>query len=148
MKLKLAPTIILSITLGVLSGASVYTLYYAKGASYLSDDPKACINCHVMGDQYNSWSKSTHHSITNCNSCHSPQNKLAKVFVKAINGAAHSYAFTFDQYDKPIRIKKWNGDIVQNACLHCHQTLFETHPGGFNNNLSCIQCHKDVGHGK
>lgn len=42
-------------------------------------------------------------------------NKLAKVFVKAINGAAHSYAFTFDQYDKPFRIKKWNGDIVQNT---------------------------------
>jgi cytochrome c nitrite reductase small subunit len=148
MKSLFTPALLLSILLGTLGGAFIYTLYYARGLSYLSDDPKACINCHVMNDQYNSWSKSTHHAITNCNSCHSPDNKLAKLFVKAINGASHSYAFTFNQYSTPIKIKNWNAKIVQNACLNCHQTLFETHPKVFDNKIHCIQCHKDIGHGK
>ena len=43
-------------------GVSAYTFTYAEGFSYLSDDPKACINCHIMNDQYHSWSSSSHHS--------------------------------------------------------------------------------------
>ena len=30
----------------------VYMAYIAKAWSYLSKDPKACINCHAMNTQY------------------------------------------------------------------------------------------------
>jgi cytochrome c nitrite reductase small subunit len=31
--------------LGILLGAGGYTFYIARGASYLSNDPQACVNC-------------------------------------------------------------------------------------------------------
>jgi len=35
-----------SLCVGVVGGTGGYTFYYAEGASYLSNDPTACINCH------------------------------------------------------------------------------------------------------
>ena len=45
--------------LGFVLGGGAYTFIYAKGASYLTNDPKACINCHVMQEQYDGWIKSS-----------------------------------------------------------------------------------------
>ena len=42
-----------AILLGVLVGLSSYTFNYAEGLSYLSNDPAACVNCHIMNDEYN-----------------------------------------------------------------------------------------------
>ena len=38
--------------LGVPAGIGAFTFVYAKGFSYLSSDPRACVNCHVMNEQY------------------------------------------------------------------------------------------------
>lgn len=46
--------VILSLMLGVLVGVGGYTFYYAKGASDLSNDPAACVNCHIMREQWTS----------------------------------------------------------------------------------------------
>ena len=32
-------------------------MYYAQGFSYLSDDPAACANCHIMREHYDGWQK-------------------------------------------------------------------------------------------
>ena len=32
-----------------------FTFVYAKGLSYLTPDPRACLNCHVMYSQYDGW---------------------------------------------------------------------------------------------
>ncbi len=40
---------------GIVIGLSGYTFYYAKGYSYLLDDPKACMNCHVTRDNFLTW---------------------------------------------------------------------------------------------
>ena len=37
---------------GVPVGVAAFTFGYAKGFSYLSTDPRACINCHVMNEQF------------------------------------------------------------------------------------------------
>jgi cytochrome c nitrite reductase small subunit len=41
---------LLAILIGALAGIGGYTFYYAKGLSYLSNDPRACVNCHIMRD--------------------------------------------------------------------------------------------------
>ena len=41
----------LSILLGVPAGVGAFTFVYAKGFSYMSSDPRACVNCHVMKPQ-------------------------------------------------------------------------------------------------
>ena len=62
------------VVLGALLGAAVgiggYTFVYARGYSYLIDDPQACMNCHVMREQFDGWLKSSHRSVATCNSCH------------------------------------------------------------------------------
>ena len=45
----------LGILAGLVMGIGGYTFIYAKGASYLTDDPAACANCHVMSDYYTQW---------------------------------------------------------------------------------------------
>ena len=55
------------IAVGVIAGCGMYTVRYAKGLSYLSNDPKACMNCHVMTDHYDSWVKASHHKVASCN---------------------------------------------------------------------------------
>ena len=44
--------LVLGVVVGVAFGIGLYTFAYAKGWSYLSDDPAACANCHVMREQY------------------------------------------------------------------------------------------------
>src|SRR5439155_199266 len=77
------------VVLGALLGAAVgiggYTFVYARGYSYLIDDPQACMNCHVMREQFDGWVKSSHRSVATCNSCHTPHRFFAKSFVKAQN---------------------------------------------------------------
>ncbi|MEO5768081.1 MAG: cytochrome c nitrite reductase small subunit, partial [Polyangia bacterium] len=47
--------------IGGVVGLGLFTFRYAEGLSYFSTEPKACANCHVMNDQYASWSKGPHH---------------------------------------------------------------------------------------
>ncbi|MBK7961920.1 MAG: NapC/NirT family cytochrome c [Bdellovibrionales bacterium] len=63
---------------GIIVGLGVYAFFYAKGYSYMSDDPQACINCHVMRENMDSWIKSTHHHVAKCNDCHLPHNIVGK----------------------------------------------------------------------
>lgn len=44
----------LATLIGFFLGISAYTFVYAEGASYLSTDPRACANCHIMWPQYDS----------------------------------------------------------------------------------------------
>jgi cytochrome c nitrite reductase small subunit len=37
---------------GVAFGLGLFTFFYAEGFSYFSNDPAACINCHIMRDQF------------------------------------------------------------------------------------------------
>src|SRR5688500_16696685 len=109
--------------LGVAIGLGTFTFGYAEGHSYFSDDPKACMNCHVMREHYDSWQRSTHHAAANCNGCHVPHDDVGKLLSKAENGFWHSYYFTMQNFHEPIRISQKNARILQNNCIDCHKDL-------------------------
>lgn len=134
--------------LGTSIGVGGYTFYYAEGASYLSNDPAACNNCHIMNDQYDAWQKGSHHAVATCNDCHAPHDNLAhKYFVKGVNGFNHSFKFTTGHYEDNLEITDFNRAVTEQSCRHCHESV--THqiesPAGFDE-ISCIRCHSEVGH--
>ncbi|MGB2693399.1 MAG: NapC/NirT family cytochrome c, partial [Thermodesulfobacteriota bacterium] len=71
-------TFILSIVVGILIGLGSFTFYYGEGLSYMSKDPKACVNCHIMQSQYDSWQKASHHTVATCVQCHLPHGFVDK----------------------------------------------------------------------
>jgi cytochrome c nitrite reductase small subunit len=144
MKLRLT-AILASVLMGIAIGISIYTFIYAKGASYLLNDPAACANCHIMKEQYDGWTKSSHHAVATCNDCHTPPSFVGKYLSKASNGFWHSFAFTTGKFHEPIQIKARNQEITEKACLKCHQELVETIEGS-HGQLSCLRCHPSVGH--
>lgn len=142
--------ILLAILFGVFVGLGGYTAYYAEGAAYLSNDPKACVNCHIMREQYDGWQKASHHEAATCNDCHLPHDFIGKYLAKAQNGYFHSKAFTLQDFPEPIRIKPKNHTILQENCVGCHEGLVSeiaTNPGHADQMLDCIKCHASVGHG-
>jgi cytochrome c nitrite reductase small subunit len=140
--------ILLSVLLGVFGGVGAFTFGYGKGHSYLSNDPNACANCHVMEDHFDSWQKSSHAHVAVCNDCHLPHHPIGKWVVKADNGFFHSLAFTLDNFHEPIQIKPRNRRVTQGACIDCHSdfvhSMLPAETGG--DMLNCIHCHSDVGH--
>ena len=71
--------VLLAVVVGILLGVGGYTFLYAKGLSYMSDDPEVCINCHIMQPQYDSWQKSSHHAVAVCVDRHLPQLNLCLI---------------------------------------------------------------------
>lgn len=135
---------------GVLLGVGLFTFRYAEGLSYFSNDPEACVNCHIMRDEYDSWAKSSHHAAAACNDCHLPQAFVARYLAKASNGYHHSRAFTFGDFHEPIRIKPGNARILQDNCLRCHADVVHGIVAGSTTDpdaVRCVHCHSHVGHG-
>lgn len=128
------------------TGFVIATFTYSKGHSYLSDDPKACVNCHVMNDHFSSYEKSSHRHVAVCNSCHTPTGLIPKYITKAINGWNHGRAFTTGNYPWPLQMTKMNKNITKNSCLKCHDGLVNH----FNSQqkTNCIHCHSNVGHNR
>src|SRR5689334_3724197 len=115
--------LIVAVLAGFVIGIGLYTFVYAKGYSYLTNNPQACANCHVMQTQYDAWIKSSHHSVATCNDCHTPHNIIGKYAVKASNGFFHSFYFTTGKYPDVIQITKFDREVVENACRHCHSAI-------------------------
>ena len=140
--------ILLTTGMGVVVGLGVFTLWYAKGASYLTNDPNACANCHVMREQLDGWNKASHRQAAVCNDCHAPHDFVGKYTTKALNGFMHSWAFTTGRFPENIYITKRNKSVTDQACLHCHNQIVDglnqvrVHTQG----VSCLNCHRDVGH--
>ena len=133
--------------LGAALGLAGYTFVYARGYSYLLDDPEACGNCHVMREQLEGWSRASHRSVATCNDCHTPHGFLGKYATKALNGWNHSLAFTTGNFHEPIRANDRNRKIARESCAKCHAAVMETMgiaAGG--EPLPCVRCHGAVGH--
>lgn len=147
-------------------GASAFTFGYARGYSYLTNDPAACANCHIMSEHFDAWMKSSHRQVATCNDCHTPHNVVGKYITKARNGFWHSFYFTLGNYPDPLRATPGNREIAEEACRYCHADIVEaidpvpsaTHavesdtlPAGsrmrhLQRTDSCIRCHSYVGH--
>jgi len=137
-----------AVVYGALCAIGAFTFGYGEGAAYLSNDPRACANCHVMQDHFDMWQKSSHHAVATCNDCHLPHDFLGKWITKADNGFFHSLAFTLNNFHEPIQIKPRNRRVTQGACLYCHEDfvhqMLPAEQGG--DMLNCVKCHADVGH--
>jgi cytochrome c nitrite reductase small subunit len=100
-----------------------------------------------MNDQYDAWQKSSHHAVAVCNDCHTPHGLGPKYLTKGLNGFWHSYAFTLGGYPDPLRITGRNNRVTEGACLKCHADVVEfVQAGQAADTLSCVRCHRDVGH--
>lgn len=144
-----AAPVILAITLGLLAGIGLFTFGYARGASYLTNDPKACANCHVMQEQFQSWMKSSHGKVAVCNDCHTPPGLIPKYYTKALNGFFHSLAFTTGHFPDEIQITGRNFRVAEKSCLKCHEEIVDQLRAPRSHgkqDISCIQCHSRVGH--
>ena len=132
-----------------IAGAAIaiggYTFLYAQGASYLTNDPAACANCHIMREQFDGWLKSSHRAVAVCNDCHTPPGTVPKYITKASNVFWHSYAFTTGWIPEPIQITPRNHSVTEKACRKCHQDIVEALEAR-RHETSCIRCHWSVGH--
>jgi cytochrome c nitrite reductase small subunit len=152
----LKPIIAASLLVGAALGLGSYTFVYAKGASYLSDNPSACANCHIMGEHFDAWSKSSHREVATCNDCHTPPGVVARYWNKAENGLWHSVGFTTGNFPEPLQITPGNARVTEQACRTCHEPITLaiegfSHEGpamrpGEGNEQSCVRCHATVGH--
>lgn len=148
------------VLLGVLLGSGVYTANHAQALSYLSNDPKACVNCHIMREVYDGWQKASHHHVAVCVDCHLPHDFVGKYLTKIEHGWNHSKAFTLQDFHEPIQIGKRSAAVVEHNCVNCHQQVLggvlqaQTAFGDAHANLqgdgsfNCVHCHRGVGHGQ
>ena len=138
---------ILACLVGVMFGVGGYTFVYAKGFSYLSSNPAACANCHIMQSQYDGWHKSGHHHVAGCADCHMPASFFAKYLTKAENGYLHSKAFTLQNFHEPIIMRDKSKTILNRACVHCHESIVHNIvlPTSDERDM-CTRCHSGVGH--
>lgn len=135
--------------LGILAGLGLFTFGYARGFSYLTNDPKACVNCHVMREEYAGWLRSSHRKAAVCNDCHTRHALLPKLMTKVRNGFQHAWAFTTGEFPDNIQIQSWNRKVTEEACLHCHEAIASAITSVHrrdDRSFSCLRCHGDVGH--
>jgi cytochrome c nitrite reductase small subunit len=146
--------IVVAVTAGVAIGLGLFTFGYARGYSYLTTDPAACANCHIMNEHYAAWMKSSHRHVATCSDCHMPHDLVGKYVSKAKNGFWHSFYFTTGDFPDPLRITSGNRNITEGTCRNCHETVvaqidhegFARGPDDRGASSECIQCHRYVGH--
>lgn len=155
--------VVAAVAAGVAIGLSAYTFGYAKGYSYLTNDPAACANCHVMSEHFAAWTKSSHRAVATCNDCHTPHNVVGKYATKANNGFWHSFYFTSGRFPDPLRITDRNRQVTEGACRECHEEIVAAidpaapRRGDGDGDVTvrgnpehaesgCIRCHRYVGH--
>jgi len=148
------PVIIL---LGIFTGLGFYIMKISNAVSYLSDDSKVCINCHIMRPQFATWERGSHGRVASCNDCHVPHNNfINKYYFKAKDGLRHASMFTLRLEPQVIEIKDAGKNAVQENCVRCHTN--QIHPVSLrsltakgitdDSEIYCWHCHREVPHGR
>jgi cytochrome c nitrite reductase small subunit len=141
----------------IIFGLGLFLLDFSNASSYLSDDPQACVNCHIMQPQYITWTHSSHRETASCNDCHVPHdNVVNKYFFKAKDGLYHATIFTARAEPEVIRARPPSIEVIQNNCVRCHQdqvtdaktAAFITDHYSNRTDRTCWECHRDVPHGR
>lgn len=145
------------VLVGILLGLGLMIFRLSNAVAYMSDDPEACINCHVMTPQYATWIHSSHRDRANCNDCHVPHDNIVrKLWFKANDGMRHAYMFTFRLEPQVIKVKDAGKTVLQENCIRCHLnqlgsssiasiTLKDSESG---KGHLCWDCHREVPHGR
>lgn len=145
------------VVFGAIIGLSLFLAKESEVVSYMGDDPKTCVNCHVMTSEYNSWMHSSHREWASCNDCHVPHdNVLNKYYFKAKDGMYHATVFTMRNEPQVIQMKEASQEVVQNNCIRCHTnqvtdvkltSWLENHEKN-RTERQCWECHRETPHGK
>jgi cytochrome c nitrite reductase small subunit len=145
------------LVLGLFMGTGIYLLYVSRAHSYLSDDPKTCVNCHIMAPQYATWSHSAHREVATCSDCHIPHDNVFNTYYfKAKDGLRHASVFTRRAEPQVIFIQDEGKDVVQQNCERCHSHLITndkllTQVPNLHQNIGdrlCWECHRETPHGR
>ena len=135
-----------------------YLVNESKMLSYLSSDPKACINCHTMNTHYATWQHSSHRDKATCVDCHLPRDSFVnKMIAKSKDGFNHSLAMTLGSYGNNLRITADAANRIQDNCISCHDNivsgmmensqLYTRHASDVQMGRPCWDCHREVPHG-
>ncbi|MFC2084813.1 cytochrome c nitrite reductase small subunit [Bacteroidota bacterium] len=146
-----------AVTSGILVGLIAYIFHISNAVSYLSDNPRTCINCHVMVPEFTTWERGSHGNVATCNDCHVPQdNVLRKFLFKTSDGIRHASIFTFGLEPQVIKIKDAGREVVQENCIRCHSNYL--HPVSLRSinakaiyegiDQVCWDCHRETPHGR
>lgn len=142
----------------VVIGLFAYVANASKMLSYLSSDPKVCINCHTMNTHYATWQHSSHREKAGCVDCHLPRDSFVKkMLAKARDGYKHSVAMTFGTYGYNLRTSASAATRIQDNCISCHaeivsqmlanSKLYEINDSDVQMGRRCWDCHREVPHG-
>jgi cytochrome c nitrite reductase small subunit len=138
-------------------GLFAYVVHESKMLSYLSSDPKVCINCHAMNTHYATWQHSSHRDRATCVDCHLPRDSfIRKMLAKSRDGYNHSLAMTLGTYGNNLRITAHAAQRIQANCISCHQETVSQMMA--NSELyhreddlpmgrPCWECHRSLPHG-
>ena len=150
--------LVATVAIGITVGLGAFTFVYARGYSYLTNDPAACANCHIMSEHHSAWMKGSHHAVATCNDCHTPHTAVGKYVTKARNGFWHSFYFTTGRYPDPLRITEGNRRVTEHTCRYCHVEITEAidtpahgapdarTASDTSAEWTCVRCHRYVGH--
>ena len=143
---------------GIICGLGVYTAYASRFGSYLSDDPKACVNCHIMAPYYATWDHGSHSRNTTCVDCHVPHNNLVQKWTfKGMDGMRHAAVFMMNGEPQVIQAVDRSATVIMENCVRCHEQLntefvktgkISYKMAKMGEGKACWDCHREVPHGK
>lgn len=139
-------------------GLFFYVVSESKMLSYLSSDPKVCINCHTMNTHYATWQHSSHREKASCVDCHLPRDSfIEKMLAKTRDGYNHSVSMTFGSYGYNLRSSVNASKRIQANCISCHteivsqmlenSELYTRVDSPVQMGRRCWDCHRTVPHG-
>jgi len=141
------PLLLFFVLAGVAAGLGGFTFFFAQGASYLTDDPKTCMNCHIMRSHFDDWNRGSHKAVATCNDCHTPKDFIGHWAIKGLNGFNHGKAFTTGNFHEPIRIRPINKKVLLANCFRCHEPVVaRMRKNSRGEEADCSRCHRDTGH--
>ena len=135
---------------GIAFGLGIAGVHLSRAPSYMSDAPETCMNCHVMGAAYSSWSHSSHGRVTTCTDCHVPHDTMiAKYLFKAQDGLRHSTVFTMRSEPQVMALNPVAVPVVEANCRRCHESVVgDVHAKAWQSgDPRCWDCHRETPHG-
>jgi cytochrome c nitrite reductase small subunit len=134
--------------LGLILGLFVLAVRVGNAVSYMTDEPEACINCHIMTPYYAGWSRSGHQTVATCNDCHVPHENPAKGYAfKAMDGSRHAAIFTLRLEPQVYELTDLAASVVQGNCIRCHEQQVQVLDMGSAPEKRCWECHRETPHG-
>ena len=132
---------------GGIVGLSLFTVSYAEATSYLSDDPDACRNCHVMNDVHDAWARGPHHAVATCNDCHIPHDVPGQVHRQGDERLEPQPGVHAGELPGADPDHAANKTVALANCLYCHGDFVSlvNHEGQAELE-DCTRCHASIGH--